>query len=76
MDVLAGERQLGDRLDDHVGAARGGIADDHPRREQGEVDELASVDGKVLDLLLADHDVGGGFCRLNQRCVGGDFDVD
>src|SRR5205807_6230010 len=75
MDVLAGERQLGNRFDDNVGAARGGVADNHAGGKQGEVDELASVDREVLDLLLTDHGIGRGFRRLNQRGVGRDFDV-
>src|SRR6266851_3093938 len=55
VNVLAGERQLGYRLDNHVGAAGGGVADGYPRCQQCEVNELPPVHREVLDLLRIDN---------------------
>ncbi len=47
MNVLTGERKLGHRLHDHVGASRRSIADGHRRREQRKVDTLGSAWSRV-----------------------------
>ena len=54
MNVLAGKGELGDRFDDDVRAAGGRVSDRDAGREQGEIDEFPSIDGKVLDFLLID----------------------
>src|SRR5258708_36133826 len=42
MNILAGERELGNRFNDHVRAAGGGIANSDAGGQQCEVDELAA----------------------------------
>ena len=55
MDVLPRKRKLGYRLNDHVCAARGCVANGHAGREQCEIDELASIYREILDFLLINH---------------------
>src|SRR5207302_9820003 len=52
---------------DYIGAARGGVADDHSWSQQGKIDELPSVDRQILDLLLSNDRIGRGARRLDQR---------
>src|SRR5689334_10004599 len=63
MDILTGEGKLGDGLDDNVGRTGCGVADLDTGSEQSKVDELASVDRKIFDLLLindgTDHGARG-----------------
>ncbi len=49
VDILSGEGEFRDRLDDDVGRTGGRVADLHAGSEQGEVDELASIDGQDLE---------------------------
>src|SRR5438552_14560094 len=67
MDVLAGKAKFGHRLNDYIGAARGGVANNHSRSQQGEINELPSIDRQVLYLLLANDRIGRGARRLDQR---------
>src|SRR5256886_12742883 len=55
MNILARERQLGHRFDNYIGAARRGVADFHPRGQECEIDELASIYRKIFDFLLINH---------------------
>src|SRR5581483_6948432 len=64
VDVLTGEGQLGHGLDDHIRAARGCVTDGDTRSKQRKVDELASVNGQVLDLLLVNDRAHHGAGRL------------
>src|SRR5581483_4960325 len=65
--------KLGDRLDDDVSAARGGVADGDSRSQQGEIDELTSVYRQILDLVFinnrTDHGAGrfGHFADVLHR---------
>ncbi len=55
MNILAREGKLGDRLDDHICAAGSGVTDSDARREQREIDELASIYREIFDFLLINH---------------------
>src|SRR5260370_30913175 len=63
VNVLPGEREFRHGLNDHVSRPGGCVADLHAGSEQCEIDELASVDRQVLNLLLVndrtDHGAGG-----------------
>src|ERR1041385_9567047 len=52
VNVLAGEGELGYRLNDHVGAAGCGVADRNARREESEINELPAVHRQILKLRL------------------------
>ena len=72
MNILSGKGKLGHRFNNHVRAAGSRIADDDAWRQQREINELAAVHGKVLDLDLADDGISGGARGLNQRGFRGD----
>ena len=70
MNILAGERQFCDRLDDHIGAARRSVADLNRWRKQREVNEFPAVDRQIDNLPLSDdraHLRPRGFLKLRSR---------
>src|SRR6266481_5934157 len=66
MNVLSRERELGHGLDNHIGAAGGGVANGHAGRQQCEVNELATVHREAVDFLLVDHGANHDPCRFRQ----------
>ena len=78
MNVLACKRQLRHRFNDHVGTAGGGVANRHARRQQGEINELASVDWEILNLLFVNDGTDHGACWLGNfaNVLNGDFFFD
>ena len=73
MDVLARKRQLGYRLDNHVGVSGRGIPDGNGGGEQRKVDKFAPVHRQIDNLVFRDHRADLGAGRLSKFCSCFDF---
>ena len=66
MNVLPGKGKLRHWLNNYIGRTGGCVTDLHARSEQCEIDELASVDRQVLNLLLVDNRADHRPCGLRH----------